>query len=412
MAGGQLIATVPGPHRYIGPTLAAQAGYVHSWKLLRSHPAKHLVTKFVTGMYRRIRGSGEYPPTPRPEKRQRTEDTNNAGPSRISFSENMPIRTRSNARRFRRVRFYMRYKRRQRNTGRGVTAQYDRQGIYRYKRMPRRKKGQWLSLSKKVNAVIDSSLAPRQVVFNSAMVGNDAVAQQQLYFAALGGLKGSLDDGYSVGFGDLWRILYNDPDTIKTVGPNVRLNLGKVMLTNMVMDITFFNSSPFDGPKRKEVDVYELVAKNGDYPNLFVKYFVDVQNQSVINPAEPGYTLQTRGVTPFDIANASNEIKILKKTKFFVETGSTFTYQVRVPRNKVLDCKRVQSLVDTTNEQFVGNCNYAGITKYLMFVVKNCDGSTVTGNEVRIGCTRSYYYKVLKWNQANRQLLNGSAAYP
>lgn len=413
---GELSADLPGAHRYVAPTMMAQAAYIYSSKFLRSQPAKQIASKI---MFKRP-AEGGYPPTP---PRRRIDDNMDIGNHGLLFRQNMPVRTRGQYGRLRRMRLYARFRRRRTGgrKGKGVTAQYDRQQIYKRKPMPSYKRRKWVGFVRKVHAVVDNSLAPKNVLFQHSIVPANGTQPQWIATACLGGAKG-FADGAAVansncGYGDLFRIFYNDPDIIKAAGPGVVLDNGKIMITNMTMDLTYFNNTTVEAPKRQEVDVYEIFGRNGDYPGLQEYYGIALgANTQPINGAAPLFNIASRGATPFDIPIASSMLRVVKKTKFFVEAGSTFTYQIRVPKNIFIDARTLNTVIDTVDAQFVGNCNYAGATRYLMFVIKNTDGTDVTvsdaNKQFRIGTTRSYNYKVLKENIFRQNLISGSAAYP
>lgn len=149
-----------------------------------------------------------------------------------------------------------------------------------------------------------------------------------------------------------------------------------------------------------EVDVYEVIKVGSTVlttTSLAAEYVVSL-NETAVPPGGAGgslnaVTVNTRGWTPFDVPTASAKgLKIIKKTKYFIKNGDTFTYQIRDPRNKWL-----------SGEEQIATAEFAkaGWTRMLFIVAKAVIGTPApTAWNLLGGCTRSYKYKVFQSNKS------------
>lgn len=181
----------------------------------------------------------------------------------------------------------------------------------------------------------------------------------------------------------------------------------KFLLQSGVLDVTVRNTSGLntdsvvvaDSAAKLEVDVYEVLSgkewrdSSATYPNV---YEVLLRGSTMtLNGAGAGtgITPLQRGVTPWDIPAALSyfKLKILKKTKYFVNNGDTFTYQIRDPKRRVM--------MQDKMEKIEGG-NQPGWTRHLFFIFKLVPGLTIgTANgtyteSITLGITRKYLYKI------------------
>lgn len=182
-------------------------------------------------------------------------------------------------------------------------------------------------------------------------------------------------------------------------------NLNKSMqFLSGVVDMTITNSNVVDstqqvGPDQfdlrrimhLEVDVYELTCNedgDGRYNNFtFAQQDVLLRNNMY---GSSNYAdLNTRGVTPFENQSMLKALnaRILKKTKYLLGPGQSFTYQYRDPRNHTIN-----------TDHFVTNgFNIRGVTKYIVVVSKPIYNWTgIPGQRLRFGLsygvTRKYRF--------------------
>lgn len=278
-------------------------------------------------------------------------------------------------------------------TGIGITNQYDRRMIYRKRTMPRRKKRRWKSFVRKVHAVSEKDLGSRTVVRNflvtSALdlstVSNQDRHVRQVF--SLYAMRNTVDSYMS----DMANIVA-DTD----VGVS-----GKFLFQSGVFDMTVRNGSVLgststNSPLTLEIDVYEISSSVdfgvvGEAATLNA-VFANAMAESPLIPGQAfPLTADTRGWTPWDACPGLSQyrLKIWKKTKFFLSTNQTFTYQMRDPRRHTLDKQKVPS---GTSE------NFPGVTRFLYCVWKPTPGYIygIQGDTARLyfGITRKYLYKV------------------
>lgn len=325
-------------------------------------------------------------------------------------------RSRSGAtRRSRRIRLGLRTRTRQRNattSGIGVTDNYDRKMIYRRKAMPRFKKRRWKRFVRKIKYIAEKSLGTRTVVFNNAITatvtGN--TSQSDTTIALYSGKSASVHLNDLQSIGRLENTI--DPTALDgiTVDPTT-----KFMFQSGVLDITMVNNSHIrqaditDKSVKAnlglEVDVYEIMSRyrpNEDTAPDDIGEML-VTGNSMTSPIDittplPGTLtgsslgISQRGTTPWDLPAAISyfRLKIMKKTKYFLNPGKEVTYQVRDPARHVWTRKRLAD-----QRSFVSSK-----TRALLVIMKPIAGSVVgstTGSniaELAFGITRKYSYKI------------------
>lgn len=298
----------------------------------------------------------------------------------------------------RRRTYYRRPMRKKVTTGRGITTQRDRATQYVKKRMPRQKKRQWISFSRKVQAVLQKNLGTRTVVFNDTGGINLPNTSQGIYTCCLYGFEGSTDASTNSGFKDMQTLLINDPTITKTGTPPINPVNGKIMFKSAVLDMTICNAKLEGENGPVELDIYEIHHKKFIDNLSLLSTFIDAETDTgTIAGAGTGLQLTQRGVTPFDLPMAMSQdgLTIYKKTKYFIPVNGTVTYQIRDPRN-----------ISLSGEYFEGNSGFAwpGKTRTLLLVAKNVVGFNQTTG-LNIGVTRKYSYVAESTNSTLDQLL-------
>lgn len=285
-------------------------------------------------------------------------------------------------------------------SGRGLTFQHDRQFIYKKKRMPRRMRRRWRGFVRKVHAVDERSLGTRTVLFNVSTTFDNTTAFDQIVGTiALYG-NNSTDSWLN----DLRNIsgLENLGDQTQLAGDTVYKS-SKYMFQSGVLDITMRNTTDkndgnLEAEATLEVDLYEMSVgvKGRDsirtYNNLKDYFDVAANDTGILNNTGTPITIGKRGCTPFDVPSALSryKMKIWKKTKFFLKSGQTLTYQCRDPRRHVVNHEDIVESI---------GCNRRGWTKFILVIAKVIPGITVgtTPNvreQLEVGITRKYMYKV------------------
>lgn len=194
----------------------------------------------------------------------------------------------------------------------------------------------------------------------------------------------------------------------------------KFLLQSAILDVTFRNTSGYResgsvGPASEaklEVDVYELISSkewrdsSAAYPNIYEVLYRGAT--MTLNGAGAGTGIDPllRGVTPWDIPAALSyfKLKILKKTKYFVNNGDTFTYQIRDPKRRVM--------MQENMEKLEGG-NKPGWSRHLLVLFKLVPGLTIGSTDgtytesLTFGITRKYLYKIEGANEdRDRYLAN------
>lgn len=283
----------------------------------------------------------------------------------------------------------------------GVTQQHDARVTYRRKRMPRYKRKRWTAFKKKVQAVVQSNLATISKVANSTVycatyapvsTSNQAYAVVHLY-----GKCGKTNTG---GISD---IEVGQRDLRDLFGFNEANVANKVHFKAGILDLTMTNktiNSAGTATGTLEVDLYHIIYRGNSTQRIGLTNVFDEAAQATTG----SMTLSNRGVTPFELPEASSigNYKIIKKTKLFIGYGQTATYQIRDPKNYFVDTAEIfQGMTTSTSE--TSFC-HAPMTQSLLVVAKTCPGFDVNPNLV-IGASRAYHYTILESNQPSEGYL-------
>lgn len=308
-------------------------------------------------------------------------------------------------------------KRKQISSGRGITHEYDRKLIYKKKRMPRKKRKRWLKFSKKVKAVSEKSLGARTVVYNTSVEFDNSTANNQV----VGGV--GLYTGYRAGVGneylsDLYETYDNENQGNPTAADGETTDLtSKFMFQSAVLDLTIRNISHAGGTPSIlrdtiELDIYELTASKlftdtaaGQYTSLKDLFDQAGSDMKQIGASATGTQIGKRGCTPWDVTEALSQggLKIYKKTKYFLGSGQTMTYQMRDPRRHVVHGQGMKEME---------GINHPKLTKWILILAKVVPGITVgttgsdTHEKIVVGLTRKYFYKIEGMNDARHAYFN------
>ncbi len=297
--------------------------------------------------------------------------------------------------------------RRQMRSGQGVTFEHDKTGIYRRKRMPRKKRKRWVRKIRLNNAIDQIKLGTNTVLFNKSQAfGNSTAGDHGLTWAALYGGKSS-----NTVLSDLAKMatLDNNGDPTSAAGTS-KYKSTKVFFKSAVLDMTIRNissagnetSTPADVPL--EVDIYEMSSKRKfvendsgttltQWNNIPELYSEALSETNVIGTTGTKVALTSRGATPWDNTFALSRygLKIHKKTKYRIGRGNSITYQFRDPKNRTMSLGAMEE---------IAGCNKPGWTHHILIIFKSVPGFSVGTGEndiqerIQIGYTRKYTYKV------------------
>lgn len=290
-------------------------------------------------------------------------------------------------------------------SGRGVTTQHDATKIYRKTRMPRYRRKRWKRFVRQVHAVAEKDMGTRSIVFNLSYSFNNADATKHgLAWTALypsNSTTAFLNDL------DFIAAAENAGNPTAAAGETVSAS-SKYLFQSAILDFTLTNTSYLTGALglqtsagKLEVDVYEIISSRQwndevtTYQTIKEVFDKGTSNTASIGGAATGTSLEIddRGVTPWEVPLALSyfRLKILKKTKYFLESGGTFTYQVRDPRRHVCTQESMERMVGP---------NQGRMTRHIFIIFKLVPGYSVGSAEgsyteqVTIGMTRKYMYKI------------------
>lgn len=280
------------------------------------------------------------------------------------------------------------------STSQGITQQHDARMVYRRKKMPYRKKKQWVKFSRKVNAVIQKAISVSSVVYSDSIssTSGTTVNQQGYQIHLLYGKKGvpaatPIDSGTD----DIWNTLRKGSATL----PGNQ----KFQFSSAVLDLTAVNTSV----ALQEVDLYHVVFWKETSFSSPLTALIDAEAST---PASFGttLTLSQRGVTPFELPLwiRGTGMKILKKMKYFIEPNNAITYQIRDPRNRFINGNEVN---DNSNDY----CQ-PGWTQGVLILHRPVPGNATLpdpGYTMNVGCTRKYGVKVLQDNSVTDSYVLG-----
>lgn len=293
-------------------------------------------------------------------------------------------------------------------SGVGITQQYDRRKVYQKRYMPKAKRRRWKKFIQKVNAVDEKDLGSQTFLFNHTVTASTIDPVKQI-LASVALYSGSSTNNWLSDMSQLSGTFnYANP----TAAADDYINsTSKCIFKSAVLDVTVRNTSDnnagvtVDIPL--EVDVYEITCNFGqddsaDTWNKIEDYFTRAANDTLNVGGTVGnsVTLDARGATPWELPTALSlyRIKIMKKTKYFIGVGQTFTYQVRDPTRHVYTFGTMNRLTSV---------NVNGLTRHYLFIAKPVPGITA-GATVRpklsIGVTRKYLAKV-EGLRTNRDIL-------
>lgn len=303
-------------------------------------------------------------------------------------------------------------------SGQGITVQHDARTIYRKKRSNPRRRKLWKRFSRKVHAVAEKDFGSRTVVMNKGQSFANAVSNQHgVAYLGLYTLNGV--DSWQA---DLANIsgLENTGDETAAAGINVT-DTTKFIFQSGIMDVTFRNTSTVKSgildlaasEAKLEVDVYEMTSKRrwsdaaGNYSDITTVLTRGLTLTKNLSGTGSGITILNRGVTPWDAPAALSYfgLSILKKTKYFLNNGDTFTYQIRDPKRHTFTQEWMQ--------QGEGG-NVPKVTRHLFVVFKLVPGLTIGTLEgqytegLTMGLTRKYLYKVEGANDDRDRYLNNT----
>lgn len=283
-------------------------------------------------------------------------------------------------------------KKKQTQSGQGVTTQYNASTVYRKRRLPRRQRARYVKRFKLHQAMTMKSFGLRNVTYNDrffeeSSAGNDQIARTAV---ALYGGTSTVNRGFN-DIGNLMLNIVNSTDEEITKTTDLHFS-------SAVLDMTVTNTSA----QPAEIDVYEIWVWRGQANTASVDIITAMDDAAVAQTTLTGYTqpdISRRGVTPFEMPNffKAYGARIIRKKKYLISSGNAFTYQLRDARNHKLS----RNLVQETPSWVV-----PGMTKCLIIQAKTIPGYPDVTAKVNVGVTRTYRWK----NMENNGIAQGYSA--
>lgn len=305
----------------------------------------------------------------------------------------------------------------------GVTGHHDSKNIYYRRRMPRRRRRRWQKFAKKVNYIINKQIAPCSLVRTVCITRHAAAINTQLLGVA------SIYSGYGSNF-DLSddQITILKDAALRAYGDSSKFYQAQVKVTSAVLDITFENitdaadvvTSPswYNSTKTDaEIDVYELqcvrdvMIQDATQNNRDIYDFItnccneqprptsgDTSAGAVIGSVLDSTTL---GWTPFQSSKFCKYFKILRKTKKYCTPGGYFTYQIRVPADKIIKGNQIDVATDGGTSSSTVFPLFNKHSRLLLFVCKGepltnvSDVSYWARPNFTMGMTKTFNYRIV-----------------
>lgn len=209
------------------------------------------------------------------------------------------------------------------------TFQHDSQMRYRKKRMPRRKRKAWKRFTKKVGAV-SLAMQPLQIYTKEGTENVTASANQGTQWGRIcGGTNVSNND-------ELWQIFrrcYN----LAAIADAIPY---KIYVKSICLDIQVTNTGSFP----IVLDIYTLMYRQDFVTNSKVQDQWVAALGEVAAPAGGGsITSSKTALTVFDAPNFCSYWKVLSKREYIIGSNNLITLQMRIPVNKHIEGKVLQS---------------------------------------------------------------------
>lgn len=272
-----------------------------------------------------------------------------------------------------------------RKSGVGITGQHDKQVQYRKKWMPKAKKRKWVDFVRRVTAVSDRQKGRRTFVFNrTGDVTATSGAQGYLCSVLYGrnGVNLSTTTDFQSGMSDLYDI-FNQSGYSSTT---------KLKMLSATLDITYSNK----GSSAVEMDLYEVQFKKATVYTDFKSAIDNAETDTTTVGTWTSLNLTDRGVTLFDIPQVirTTGMTIIKKTKVFVPSGGTTTYQMRDASDWFITKEYATNNTDTGTPGPAGKGGFLlpKKTKGIVAVYKTVAGVVGTAN-LACGVTHRYSVK-------------------
>lgn len=278
--------------------------------------------------------------------------TKRARSSDSAIISSQQMRGRSMSRSSSRMRSVSRFRSRSRSRSSGgrslTTEQRDSSTRYVSRRMPRRRRRRWVRFTRKVQHVMLQMGASQTFSAKFATLKSWAADAQNYWAYMLGGVSATNNDELLKAF----RVAYGSALTLAD------LDDYRLFIKSLCLDVQFNNNST-EG-KTAIVEVYHLaVRKPYNTATPLDTQYLDTFNEI---PAQSGFSksITDPGFTPFQNSVFCSHWKIVRKQQIQLGPGELSTMQLRIPYNKMLYGKSLETSPSMLR----------GLTQGLLFIVK------------------------------------------
>lgn len=213
-----------------------------------------------------------------------------------------------------------------------ITTQYDVSTRYVKKRMPRRRRKAWVSFTKKVRHVMLQMNSLTSYTNDTLKSINTFAANNQATWGAYLGGTSSTDNDELLG---MFKAAYSGLLTSTTVDDY------KLFIKSLCLDVQLRNTG---ATADVIVDVYELIARAADNQ---AAESIGTQYSRLYSEQNPGsigsVTPTSPASTPFQNGLFLQKWRILKKKEILLSVGTVTTLQMRLPYNRIMQGKTVES---------------------------------------------------------------------
>lgn len=257
-----------------------------------------------------------------------------------------------------------------------LTNQYDSKMTYRRKRMGFRQKRR-RKFEKKIRKIINTDKALDNFLRHTEYTVTSGLAQQGVFDIPQMSINGSAGSGNDL------EVLFN---TVESVPAGT---VRKLRIKGCILDVVIRNTH---ATSTALIDIYEITYRK-DLPlniaaNLSVLLTAQAAALPQLNPVDAPMVVTTPGMTPFEVPQFLEYIRINRKRKLVLSPGQVGTLQNRVFKNKTIWGDRLQNLTGMRN----------WTTGYLCLFTGAPDPANQAGNVQQapvtlcVNTTRAYHY--------------------
>lgn len=283
------------------------------------------------------------------------------------------------------------------------TFQHDVQSLYRYRRMPRRKRRRAIRYKRRVDRVINSRVPVRTFIKTTTQFAPSKIDEQSYAYSLCLGVDVSNDQKEAND--DLEDMAAQAFEVASTV--NVATWRGRIFIKSVTLETIIRNLSSV----LVFFDVYRIYCRTDvslqDYRNstTFAPTAAELATTAIVGfedtPSPSGWLaprIFNHGVTPFQNSKFCQQFKIVSKTRYRIEPGSTIQLHLQRRVNKTFNYADIR-----------GKAYVRGLTTGYFFLFYGAPGGTAAeglysqASSIRIVRNVQYSYRVLDSGAVNNE---------